>query len=309
MLRAEARARVITQLARALDVWRRPRRTAYGESSKRPARGDRFHARNRARRTHAWARRWNGEALRRLAARELAARRRPIARPGTTYAVVLAGSIPMPALLTALVAPLALGTPVLGQDRRRATRSPHELVARSIAARIDADLKRLRRTGAAREHGRRAHWTTCSRHDCVVVTGSTTRRVATLSERPAPTLVAHGHRLSIAVLGPDACEGGAAATRCGRGPRRGHRALGSAGVPVADRGLYAVERMPPRPSALPTRWRARSTTRRALAARRGRACGHGCSVRDERAGRSCAAPRARGAAVYAAPTGAWCVVP
>ena len=73
--------------------------------------------------------------------------------------------------------------------------------------------------------------------DCVAATGSDAS-IAALAARVQPPrrLVASGHRLSLAALGPAALRG-ARARGGGRRDRARRRALGSAGLPVAARGL------------------------------------------------------------------------
>jgi hypothetical protein len=120
--------------------------------------------------------------------------------------LVLAGSIPMPTLL-ALVAPLALRSPVLA---RCAARDPvtAPLVARSVAE-VDAKL------GACVDvvtfpSSDAASMSALLGADCVVATGSDAT-VAEIAARVAPPrrLVAYGHRLSLAVLGDAATRGDA----------------------------------------------------------------------------------------------------
>ncbi|MBW2493476.1 MAG: hypothetical protein JRE43_01895, partial [Deltaproteobacteria bacterium] len=150
---------------------------------------------------------WTGDALRELAIRELG----PIDPVGTvsnrsvsgfdTTAVLLAGSIPMPSLL-ALIAPLALRSPVLAKAASRDPLTPH-LVAQSIAE-ADAELGRCIRVVdfAATDEG-------CTRAlleaDCICATGSDAT-IATVQSlvRPPRRLVVDGHRLSIAAVVPPA---------------------------------------------------------------------------------------------------------
>ena len=121
-----------------------------------------------------------------------------------TTAVVLAGAIPQPSLL-ALLAPLALRSPVLAKP---ASRDPvtAALVAESIAD-VDPELGRciaIARFGSNDEACLRALLTA----DCVAATGSDAS-IAALSALVAPPrrLVASGHRLSLAALGPEALRG------------------------------------------------------------------------------------------------------
>ena len=123
-----------------------------------------------------------------------------------TTAVVLAGAIPQPSLL-ALLAPLALRSPVLAKP---ASRDPvtAALVAESIAE-VDPELGRciaVARFGSSDEACLRA----LLEADCVAATGSDAS-IAALAARVQPPrrLIASGHRLSVAALGPDALRGDA----------------------------------------------------------------------------------------------------
>jgi hypothetical protein len=159
---------------------------------------------------------WNGAALERLCA-ELA--RGAVAPPEPrrevfgfeTTALVLAGAIPMPCL-QALVAPLALSSPVLAKPASRDPVSA-ELVVRSLAAADPllgacAALAPLSRAdGGAIEALLEA--------ECVVAYGDDAS-VASLAARTPPSrrFVAHGHRASLALLGPGATRGRALRECC-----------------------------------------------------------------------------------------------
>jgi len=153
---------------------------------------------------------WTSDALRELAIRELG----PIDPPGSasdrrisgfdTTAVLLAGSIPMPSLL-ALIAPLAVRSPVLAKTASRDPLTPH-LVAQSIAE-ADAELGRcIRVVDFAADH--EACIRTLLEADCICATGSdaTIATVQSLA-RPPRRLVVDGHRLSIAAVVPPECAG------------------------------------------------------------------------------------------------------
>ena len=145
---------------------------------------------------------WTSDALRELAIRELG----PLdAAPGRrvsgfdTTAVLLAGSIPMPSLL-ALIAPLAVRSPVLAKPASRDPLTPH-LVARSISE-IDTELGRCIRVAsfpATHEDCTRA----LLEADCICATGSDATIAAVQAQvSPPRRLVLDGHRLSIATVVP-----------------------------------------------------------------------------------------------------------
>jgi hypothetical protein len=154
---------------------------------------------------------WDAAALRQLHEREIGA---ACARPGfgfETSALVLAGSIPMPTLL-AIVAPLALGTPVLVKPASRDPLSA-ELVARSLVE-TDAELGAC--VALARVRGSDAPaMQALLEADCVVAYGDD-GTMAALASRTAPSrrFVAHGHRVSVAALGPQALRGDALRAAC-----------------------------------------------------------------------------------------------
>jgi hypothetical protein len=153
---------------------------------------------------------WRGEALLALARAELGDPSRQDGAHASmlsgfdTTAVVLAGSIPQPSLL-ALLAPLALRSPVLVKP---ASRDPvtASLVAESIAE-VDPELGRciaIARFGSQDLDCLRALLAA----DCVAATGSDAS-IAALAALVLPPrrLVASGHRLSVAVLGPESLRG------------------------------------------------------------------------------------------------------
>lgn len=300
-LRARSPHEVLALLARALDVWSDPASAWRRELEAKLPAATGF-APETVRRGLARALAdWNGEALRRLAARELGDA--SVTRAGfETCAVVLAGSIPMPTL-KALVAPLALGTPVLAKPASRDSVSV-ELVARSLAE-IDAglgacvSLAPLSRVDAAALDALLAA-------ECVVVYGDDAT-VATLSGRSrARRFVAHGHRLSLAVLGPGA-HSGTALREAAAGLAEDIALWDQLGClsPIA---LYAVgadaaaaDRIADALAAALAdaahRW-PRGAVEPAAAA----------LFAGERAEAELRAAAGRGAAVHADPAGAWCVV-
>lgn len=141
---------------------------------------------------------WSGAALGALAERELAG---PAEGPATT-AVLLAGSIPMPSLLS-MLAPLVLRSPVLVKCAGRDRVTPR-LVARSLLE-IDAELGACIQVADFRSDASECI-DALLEAECVVATGSD-ETIAAVRARMAPgrRLVAHGHRLSLAALGDAGC--------------------------------------------------------------------------------------------------------
>ncbi len=121
-------------------------------------------------------------------------------------AVVLAGSIPQPSLLSLLM-PLALRSPVLAKPASRDPLTPG-LVAASIAA-VDPELGRCIAIAPFGSHDE-ACLAALLEAPCVAATGSDAS-IAALAGRVLPPrrFIASGHRLSIAVLGPGALAGAA----------------------------------------------------------------------------------------------------
>jgi acyl-CoA reductase LuxC len=202
-LRQRPAREVIDALAAVLDGWRDPGSDERRALERELPAATGFSAPNvREGLTRALAP-WSGDALRRLAERELS-RSGGYARGHGVTSVLLAGAIPMPALLS-VIAPLAARSPALVKT---AARDPitAPLVARSIAA-VDAQLGRC-----VEVVGFPGADTTCMQAflsaDCVVATGSD-ETIAAVAEWIVPhqMLLRHGHRLSLAVLGRDACEG------------------------------------------------------------------------------------------------------
>lgn len=208
-LRARSPRALLATLARALDRWSDPESSWRRElESKLPAATG--FAPETVRRGLAVALAgWNGAALERLAERELggslAASGRDPAFPGFELcAVVLAGAIPMPTL-KAILAPLALGTPVIVKP---ASRDPvtAELVARSLAE-LDPELGACVAL-APLSRGDAAAQGALLEADCVVVYGDDAT-VSSLAARTAASrqFVGHGHRLSLAAFGPEVAQG------------------------------------------------------------------------------------------------------
>ena len=150
---------------------------------------------------------WSGEALLDQVETELGGadaldgRGRLLARGFDVTAVVLAGAIPLPTLLD-LLAPLVLRSPVLAKP------GLHDPVtARLAAARLaalDPGLGRCVEVAAFRREDEDCT-AALLEADCVLASGSD-ETVAELAAavRPAQRFVGHGHRLSLAALGPAA---------------------------------------------------------------------------------------------------------
>jgi len=147
---------------------------------------------------------WSASALRELVERELGPLQgRPATRlvPFARTSVLLAGSIPNPTLLQCLL-PLLVRSPTLV---RPGSRDPvtARLVAASIAA-LDPELGRCIEVVDCPSTEAPAMQRFLA-SDCVVVSGSDeTIEEVRRSVRPGQRLVAYGHKLSIAVLGPEA---------------------------------------------------------------------------------------------------------
>jgi len=139
-------------------------------------------------------------------ARELDARAQPARSVASGFeltGLLLAGCIPMPTLL-AMLLPLVLRSPVLVKTSSR-DRATARLVASSLA-RVDAQLGRCIEIVDFPGHDD-ACSTAFLAADCVVAMGSdeTLQRVSQRVRSPQ-RLVAYGHRLSIAVVGPHAAD-------------------------------------------------------------------------------------------------------
>ena len=155
---------------------------------------------------------WTGDALRALVDAELGgeaalegAGRVAISGFDAT-AVFLAGSIPMPTLL-ALVAPLTLRSPVLAKAASRDPVTPR-LVLRSLEA-VDAELGRALAVVTLPSRDPELALALLEA-ECVALTGSDASVEALRARaRGARRIVARGHRLSLAALGPRASRGAA----------------------------------------------------------------------------------------------------
>ncbi len=206
-LRHRHAAETVDALARWLEAWRAPDSPWRGELEKRLPEATGLHpATVRAGLERALAP-WTGDALRALVSDELGG---PAALDGTgprlvrgfdTTAALLAGSLPMPTLL-ALLAPLVLRSPVLAKT------AVHDPVTAPLAVRtlgeIDPELGACAASVSFPGDEDACVEALLDAH-CVVATGSDAT-VARVAARMAPPrrFVGHGHRLSLAAVGPEA---------------------------------------------------------------------------------------------------------
>ncbi len=152
----------------------------------------------------------SGEALQELVWRELGGIAALDGSAGTlvtgfeTCAVILAGAVPTPSLV-ALVVPLVLRSGVLARSSLH-DRVTAAQVARSVAD-ADPELGACL-AQASFPSGDAERMQALLGADCVVASGSD-ETIARLRTRVLPPrrLVAHGHRVSAAVLGPEALRG------------------------------------------------------------------------------------------------------
>lgn len=203
-LRARPADEVIDCLARTLDAWSDPQGRWQRELVRDLSAREGFcEATVREGLSRALAT-WNADALHRLVAREIASPGRPEDHFGpegfSETACVLAGAIPMPTLQNLLL-PLVLRSPVLAKTGARdngtakrvvqSLRSVDPLLGRCVEIvdfRAD-DIEATRALLAA---------------PCVVATGSDATLLA-LSKHVGPyqRFVGYGHRMSLAVVGPE----------------------------------------------------------------------------------------------------------
>jgi len=161
--------------------------------------------------------RYDGAALRALVRAELGALADGV--PGAavfgfeTTAAVLGGAIPLPTIV-ALLAPLALRAPVLVKPAAYDALTPR-LFARALAER-DPLLGACVESVDFRRDDAAAIAALC-RADCVAVTGSDAAVAAIdAAITPPRRLLAHGHRFSLALLGPEATRGAVGERTTGR---------------------------------------------------------------------------------------------
>jgi len=160
---------------------------------------------------------WTGEALHALVQRELGGETAlggcTLAEGFETTSLLLAGALPTPTLL-AILAPLTVGSPVLVR-----TSSGDPVTARVVASSLAEVDPRF---GACIEvvgfpAGDLDALDAFLSAGCVVASGSDATTAAVAARiRPPRRLVAHGHRVSVAVLGPAALTSSALPEVCQR---------------------------------------------------------------------------------------------
>ncbi len=151
---------------------------------------------------------WTGAALRELAAAEMGGTKGLASTRGfDVAAVVLAGAIPMPVLLS-VAAPLLLRTPVLVKPSRHDPVSAG--IVRDTLASIDTGLADCLESLRFEGELQGACLTALCGADAIEVNGSDATVATVRAQARDCTVIAHGHKLSVAALGPeagaDACE-------------------------------------------------------------------------------------------------------
>lgn len=189
---------VLADLGRVLDEWSDPRSAPRRELARALPRTSGLGAATVAAGLDLALAPWNAAALARLAQREGAASTPP---PRGVTAVIHGGVIPMPAIVD-LLAPLLLRSPVLSRPGRHDPTTPR-LVAESIAKHAPGLAEAVAVVEAS--HDDEPAWHAILAAERVCVTGGDAA-VASVRERLAggSRLIAHGHKLSVAWLGPDA---------------------------------------------------------------------------------------------------------
>ena len=204
-LRERPLEEILERLEVVLEGWRDPHSPWRDQLQRRLPQATGFAPETVRHGTDLALRDWTGKALREVVAAELGGLHpgdaSPRVQPFSTTAVILAGSIPMPTLL-AMLTPLLLRSPVLAKPASRDPVTP-ELVVRSVAQ-VDPWLGECLALAEVPERDAR-----CTRAlleaDCVVATGSDEALAGIHASLPeGHHWVAHGHRLSIAVLGEEA---------------------------------------------------------------------------------------------------------
>lgn len=206
-LRARSLPDRIAAVARVLDDWTKPDSPWRRELLESFSQTSPFDRATVAEGLESALRAWQPARLRAVAERELAcvlagadgsAPSRALV-PYDWTAVLAGGTIPMPTLLSALL-PLVLGSPVL---LRESSKDPvtGSLLARSLAER-DSDLARAFEPIEFATDDVEALESLLTA-PCVVATGSDeTMRAIASRLRPAQRFVSYGHRVSVAVVGP-----------------------------------------------------------------------------------------------------------
>lgn len=140
---------------------------------------------------------WSSEALRALAG----AQRGGAARAPGLAAVVLAGALPPPSLVS-IAAPLLVGAPVLVKPSAHDPVTP-ALVAEALRG-IDADVGACVEVAPFHRHDAECAAAFCEA-DVVELNGSDAAVEALAAQvRPPRRALRHGHRISVALVGPEA---------------------------------------------------------------------------------------------------------
>ncbi|HME70867.1 MAG TPA: acyl-CoA reductase [Myxococcota bacterium] len=218
-LRARPRAATLDCLAQVLDRWRDPTSKARLSLDLALPEATGFSREVvRAGLVHA-LQGWTGDALRAVVQRELGGSPRvgdrgcTLAEGFETTSVLLAGALPSPTLL-AILAPLALGSPVLVRIS-----SGDPVTARVVASSISEVDPRLGECVEVVQFraGDLGALDAFLSAECVVASGSDATISAIAARiRPPRRLVAYGHRASVAVLGPGALTSSALPETCQR---------------------------------------------------------------------------------------------
>lgn len=206
LLRARPQSEVVDQLATVVDAWRDARGRWQRELAPRVAASGGFSEANVRRDLSQALEAWSGDALRDVVRKELGDSNE---RGHELTSVLLAGCIPMPTILQTLLV-LAVRSPTLVKLASRDRVTAH--LVRDSVAEVDAQLGRcieVLEPEATREPGAAAAFFSSP---CVVASGSdeTINGVRALMTHEN-SLVAYGHRLSIAVIGEGALDGATAA--------------------------------------------------------------------------------------------------
>ena len=193
----------LDSLCRLLDTWRDPRSQWHRELVAELPQSTGFSQQTVQRGLDLALEEWTGAALRELVEAELGSVGRSDGRLAgfDVTSVVLAGSIPMPSLLS-LIAPLAVRSPVLAKCASRdLVTAP--LVIASIAE-TDPELGDCIEMVSFPAADPERMGAFCEA-DCVLATGSD-ETIAAIRPlvKPPRRLVAHGHRISFAAVGPEA---------------------------------------------------------------------------------------------------------